>query len=140
EHILVTNILADYLADYARDNPSLLTELLMVADPKAYAILFPVVERKAEDVRPAFLAELAKPTVPSTDEAKDRLAERQARAAVALLRLGPAEEVWPRLRHGRDPRLRSFIVNWLSPLGADPHAVAAELVRRESPDPDLHEI
>ena len=26
----------------------------------------------------------------------------------------------PLLRHSADPRLRSFIVNWLSPLGADP--------------------
>ena len=60
-------------------------------------------------------------------EAKDRLAERQARAAVALVRLGKAESVWPLLRHSADPRLRSFIVNWLNPLGADPHAVAAEL-------------
>ena len=56
------------------------------------------------------------------EEVKDRLAERQARAAVALVRMGKAEEVWPLLRHSADPRLRSFIVNWLSPLGADPHA------------------
>jgi formylglycine-generating enzyme required for sulfatase activity len=31
------------------------------------------------------------------------------------------------LGHSTDPRLRSFIVNWLHPLGADPHAVAAGL-------------
>ena len=42
---------------------------------------------------------------------------------------GKAESVWPLLRHSADPRLRSFIVNWLNPLGADPHAVAAELDR-----------
>ena len=64
-----------------------------------------------------------------TEEAKDRLAERQARAAVALVRMGKAEEVWPLLRHSADPRLRSFIVNWLSPLGADPKLIAAELDR-----------
>ena len=71
-----------------------------------------------------------RPLVPS--DAKDRLAERQARAAVALVRLGKAESVWPLLRHSADPRLRSFIVNWLNPLGADPHAVAAELERLDS--------
>jgi formylglycine-generating enzyme required for sulfatase activity/tetratricopeptide (TPR) repeat protein len=60
-------------------------------------------------------------------EAKDRFAERQARAAVALVRLGQAEAIWPLLRHSADPRLRSFIINWLSPLGADPRIVAAEL-------------
>ena len=64
-----------------------------------------------------------------TEEIKDRLAERQARAAVALVRMGKAEEVWPLLRHSADPRLRSFIVNWLNPLGADPKLIAAELDR-----------
>src|SRR5262249_20906463 len=47
--------------------------------------------------------------------------------AVALVRLGQAEAIWPLLRHSADPRLRSFIINWLSPLGADPRIVAAEL-------------
>ena len=64
-----------------------------------------------------------------TEETKDQLAERQARAGVALVRMGKAEEVWPLLRHSADPRLRSFIVNWLRPLGADPRTIAAELER-----------
>ena len=61
---------------------------------------------------------------------KDRLAERQARAAVALVRMGKAGEILPLLRHSADPRLRSFIVNWLSPLGADPR----DPRRRTRPD------
>jgi eukaryotic-like serine/threonine-protein kinase len=71
-----------------------------------------------------------RPTVEEED--KDRLAERQARAAVALVRMAKADEIWPRLRHSYDPRLRSFIVNWLSPLGADPRTFARELDRNES--------
>jgi len=67
------------------------------------------------------------------EETRDRLAERQARAAVALLRMGKTEEVLPLLRHSADPRLRSFIVNWLNPLGADPKLIAAELDRLDSP-------
>ena len=43
--------------------------------------------------------------------------------------MGKAEEVWPLLRHSADPRLRSFIINWLNPLGADPKILAAELDR-----------
>jgi eukaryotic-like serine/threonine-protein kinase len=58
---------------------------------------------------------------------KDHLAERQARAAVALVRLGKSDEIIPLLRHSADPRLRSFIVNWLNPLGADPQVIAAAL-------------
>jgi len=76
-----------------------------------------------------------RPLVP--EELNDRLAERQARAAIALVRLGKAEEVWPRLRHSADPRLRSFIINWLSPLAADPGAVATELARMGSPTTHL---
>ena len=60
---------------------------------------------------------------------RDRLAERQARAAIALLRMGRVGEVVALLRHGADPRLRSFIVNWLNPLGGDPRPLAAELDR-----------
>ncbi len=51
------------------------------------------------------------------------------RAAVALIRMGKADEAWTLLRHSADPRLRSFIVNWLKPLGADPKPIVAELDR-----------
>ena len=68
-----------------------------------------------------------RPAVP--EEVKDRLAERQARAAIAMVRLGNAEEVFPRLGHSADSRLRSFIVNWLYPMGADPKLVAGKLDR-----------
>jgi|GEM_PF-151894 len=64
-----------------------------------------------------------------TEETRDQLAERQARAGVALVRMDKAEEVWPLLRHSADPRLRSFIVNWLNPLGAAPKLIVAELDR-----------
>ena len=79
-----------------------------------------------------FQAELAKraPATgndPSRAEAdKDGLAERQARAALSLVRMGKGETVWPLLRHSPDPRLRSFIVNWLKPLDVDPKVLAAE--------------
>ena len=85
------------------------------------------VSRTAPEGPPVSASVWHRPLVPA--EAKDRLAQRQARAAVALVRLGKAESVWPLLRHSADPSVRSFIVNWLNPLGADPHAVAAELDR-----------
>ena len=48
EHALATNI----LVDYASDDPDRLAELLMVSDPKAYLSLFPVAERRAEQILP----------------------------------------------------------------------------------------
>jgi serine/threonine protein kinase/formylglycine-generating enzyme required for sulfatase activity len=67
-----------------------------------------------------------------SEDVKDSLAMRQARAAVALVRLGKADSAWPLLSHSADPRLRSFIVNWLNPLGADPRTVVAEFARPDS--------
>jgi serine/threonine protein kinase len=128
------NLATTLLADYASEDPSLMANLLMDAEPKAYAILFPVAERLSLKTIPLFQAEIGKKADPDTseknpEEMKDRLAERQARAAVALVRMGKAEEVWPLLKHSADPRLRSFIVNWLNPLGTDPDMIAKEFQR-----------
>ncbi len=48
------------LADYASDDPIRLAELLMVADKKAYVSLFPVAEKRAEQVLPVLQAELTR--------------------------------------------------------------------------------
>ena len=104
----------------------------MDADPKAYASFFPIAQRHEVKILPLLQAEIArKATIPDADEdaeiAKDRLAERQARAAATLVRMGKTEEVLPLLRHSADPRLRSYIINWLNPLGADPKFFASTL-------------
>ena len=85
------------------------------------------VVRTSPDRPPVTASVWHRPVV--SEEAKDRLAERQARAAIALIRMGKPDEVWPLLRHSADPRLRSFIINWLNPLGADPKGLAGELDR-----------
>jgi formylglycine-generating enzyme required for sulfatase activity len=72
-----------------------------------------------------------RPVVP--EAAKERLANRQASAAVALLRLGHGERVWPLLQHRPDPRVRSYLIHRLSPLGADARAV----VKRLAEEPDV---
>ena len=53
------------------------------------------------------------------EEAKEKLAKRQANAAVALLRMHKPAKVWPLLKHSPDPRLRSYLIHRLGPLGAD---------------------
>jgi formylglycine-generating enzyme required for sulfatase activity len=72
--------------------------------------------------------ELARNLSAAANEAeKERLAIRQANAAVLLVRLGTAEKVWPLLKASPDPSVRSYIVNWLSPRGGDPHAILERL-------------
>jgi eukaryotic-like serine/threonine-protein kinase len=122
------------LSDYAGDDPDVLANLLMDAEPKAYATLFPIAQRETAKTSPLFQAEVQKKANPAENESnpervKDQLAERQARAAVSLVRMGKADQVWPLLKHSADPRLRSFVVNWLSPLGTDPRLIATELER-----------
>ncbi len=68
-----------------------------------------------------------------TEDDKEHLAKRQANAGVALLRLGQPEAVWPLLKHSPDPRVRIYLIHYLSPRGADAGAV----VRRQNEEPDV---
>ena len=60
EHALAASI----LVDHAQDRPDLLAELLLDADPKAYARLFPAAEKQPEKIAPLFQAELAREARP----------------------------------------------------------------------------
>ena len=65
EHTLATNI----LTDYASDDPKLIANLLMDADPKAYAAFFPIAQRQEAKTLPLFQAEIAKKaTIPDSDK------------------------------------------------------------------------
>jgi formylglycine-generating enzyme required for sulfatase activity len=66
-----------------------------------------------------------RPVVP--EAARDALALGQARSAAALLRLGQGGKVWPLLRHTPDPRLRTYLIHSLAPLGVPPQAVIRRL-------------
>ena len=48
---------------------------------------------------------------PIDEEHLDRFAMRKANAAVALLQLNATDEVWPLLRHTKDPRLRAILID-----------------------------
>ena len=127
------SLAAAVLTDYAGDKLNILADLLTDAHLKAFDVLFRKVQARRQEALALLESELAKKSTPeATDDGKDRLAQRQAKAAVALVRLGRAVKVWPLLRHSPDPGMRSYIVNWLEPLGADPKILMAKL---ESFDP-----
>ena len=117
------------LAHFARERPAYLVDLLLDAEPKAFAILLPVVAMN----RDAALSDLRKAVGPAAGgpaggAAKNR-SLRKARAAVALLRLNEAGEVWELLAHSPDPEVRSTIISLLRPLAVDPSILSAELER-----------
>jgi formylglycine-generating enzyme required for sulfatase activity len=61
------------------------------------------------------------------DGDKEELAKRQANAAVALLRMKQPAKVWPLLKHSPDPRVRSYLIHRLAPLGADAGTIRKRL-------------
>jgi formylglycine-generating enzyme required for sulfatase activity len=117
------------LAAYNGDQPDVLTDLLMDADKKPFLVLFEKLRALAPRYAvPLLEAELAKNPAPeATPDAQDQHARRQARAAVALARMGQVEAVWPLLRHSADSSVRSFLVHWLRLLETDPKVLAARL-------------
>ena len=49
----------------------------------------------------------------------DRLGQRRANAAVALLKLGRSESAWPIFQHSAHPDAQTYVLHRAGPLGAD---------------------
>ena len=102
----------------------------MDADEKQFAVLYPKFKDRGEKGLPLLIGEIDKtlpPDLPSSDDKRETLAKRQANAAVALLRMNQPAKVWPLLKHSPDPRVRSYLIHRLSPLGADARAIVKRL-------------
>jgi len=130
-----------FLARYTEDRPEILVDLLLDAELKSFSILFPVVEKK----RTSVLGELKKAIAPPPDRTsreivdenlsvkeqarlRDQGSVRRARAAVALVRLGEAdEEVWRLLVHTGDPSTRSFMISAFYSHGVESATLIAKL-------------
>jgi len=126
------------LADYAADKPDVLADLLMDADEKQFAVVFAKLGEHGEKALALLTGEIDRKLpaqLPSSDAKRETLAKRQANAAVALLRMDQPEKVWPLLKRTPpdDPRLRSYLIHRLSPLGAD----AAGIIKRLDEEPDI---
>ena len=135
------NYATNLLKEYAADQPKLLADLLMDADFASFNALFTVVPGKEVEIQGVLREEIAKTWKDSDPEdRKETLARRQARAVAMLIRMGKAEEaLWGHLRHQPDPRVRSYIVNWLAPLKVDPQAVA-DRFKGFSPGPRIDPV
>ena len=133
ERSLATDILAEYVAD----QPQVLTDLLLDADDKQFAVLYPKFKEQGEGGLPVLTDEIDKKLPPDAkDQAKEQLAKRQANAAVALLRMNQPAKVWPLLKRSPepdDPRVRSYLIHRLGPLGAD----AGAILKRLDEEPDV---
>ena len=103
---------ANAFADYAASDIPKLSELLTVATPEQYAVLYPIV---AASPAPATIEDLAKiaatpPSVELGSVERVPYGQRRANAAVTLLRLGEREKVLPVFEMTDDPEaLTQFI-------------------------------
>jgi formylglycine-generating enzyme required for sulfatase activity len=125
-------VAATLLADYAGDQPQFLADLLMDADARQFFLMYPKVQAHGQAGRAVLEAEMERKLVDAPVDAKEQLAKRQAKAAVALLKLKHPDKVWPLLKHSADPRVRSYLIHLLGPLGVD----AEVLVQRLADEPD----
>lgn len=132
------NLATNLLAEYADDDVAVLADLLMDADEKQFAIIFPKLRGRGEESLPILTAEIDQqpPTDwPSFDDRREKLAKRQANAAATLLRLNQPATVWKLLAfhpknddpNTADPRVRSYLVDRLAPLEVDPQAIIKQL-------------
>jgi formylglycine-generating enzyme required for sulfatase activity len=128
ERDLATSLLGDYAADQAQ----VLADLIMDADEKQFAALFPKFRDQAGRGAAVLIGAIdRKLPTDAKDDAREKLAERQANAAVALLKMNMAAKVWPMLRHTPDPRARSYLIHRLGPFGADCKAIINRLGEEE---------
>jgi serine/threonine protein kinase/formylglycine-generating enzyme required for sulfatase activity len=126
----------DVLTDYAADRPKVLAGVVMDADERQFAALLPLLKARGAAGVPVLVGEIDKrlpADVPSSDERREKLAKRQVNAAAALLKMNQPARAWPVLKHGPDPRARSYLVHRLYPLGVDP----ASLTKRLDEEPDV---
>jgi formylglycine-generating enzyme required for sulfatase activity len=124
ERSMATNM----LVAYAPDQPDVLAELIKDADAGQYAKLFPLLQAHREKAVALLRQELEK-KAPSEERvaARDVLARRQARAAVALFKLGETEPLWPLLRHSDDPSRRTYLLHDLGWPGTEPGPILRRL-------------
>jgi eukaryotic-like serine/threonine-protein kinase len=127
------SLATDILADYAADQPKILADLLMDADERQFAVIYPKLKDRGEEGLPVLTAEIntkLAPDLPSSDEKREKLAKRQANAGVALLRMNQQEKTWPLLKRDSqpdDPRMRTYLIHRLRPLQADPNMIINRL-------------
>jgi formylglycine-generating enzyme required for sulfatase activity len=114
--------------------------MLMHADEKQFAVIYPRLEKQSERDLSLLIAEIAKELpADAKDDDKEKLAKRQANAAVALLHLGRSERVWPLFHQPEDPTLRTYLIHRCAALGVDPTILATHLLRGEEKDTSVRQ-
>jgi eukaryotic-like serine/threonine-protein kinase len=121
---------ASVLARFAADDPDILTGLLLDADERQFGVIFDALSGFRATIAPR-LTELVKssPSPAATREERSNFARRQANAAIAGVRLGSIDPLWPLLEASEEPGLRAFLIDRLAPLRCPPAILIDRLTR-----------
>jgi formylglycine-generating enzyme required for sulfatase activity len=121
-------VAAEVLAIFARDDLTLLADLVADSDPDQFAVLLPLLERQRDKATEWFKQELAR-RAPEAGREPERIAvaRRQAVAAIALLRLGRDGHAWPLLGQSAWPDARSYMIRDFAPRGVDVAMIITQL-------------
>ena len=112
------------LLEYWKDDPVNLFSLLCDSTESQFDSVFDQITTHRERAIVLGTAFLKKPVASYANESwKERFSLRQANAAVMLLRLNAAAQVWPLFKHSTDPRIRSYIIHSFSRRGGDPEGI-----------------
>ena len=124
ENSLATNL----LADYAADQPEVLTSLILDADEKQFALLFPVIKEQSANCLLLLNAELNKSAPQNANYAlKEMDDKRKANAVVALAKLNQPETIWPLLKHTSTPQMRSYLIDKIALHNVDYKVILNQL-------------
>lgn len=118
---------AEILAEYAADQPALLRELVLDADPIQFEMIYPKFEKYRDQELAGVSAVVEQKLADVEYESKEKLAIRQANAAVILLKSQRAMTVWKLFKHSADPRARSYLIHRLSVSDVDAQLIVTRL-------------
>jgi eukaryotic-like serine/threonine-protein kinase len=122
------------LADFLKDDPQKLMELILLADNGAeFAPFLDALRAHRAACVDKFHTLVNRAARLDPEDVRDAFWRKPANAAVCLFGLGDLEAVWPLLRHSENPSLRSFIVDRLARFGADTTPLISRLGQEEDP-------
>jgi formylglycine-generating enzyme required for sulfatase activity len=109
-------------------------DLRKEADTRQFSSLFPKAREDPQGVEKSMREEGAKkPPLQSTYAQRDKLAGRQANALITLAMLGQSDPLWPALKHSPDPRVRSYLIVRMGPMGLDFGILTKRLLEEKEP-------
>jgi hypothetical protein len=125
-----TPVAANILADYAAEQPDVLANALAHAPPDSFPVLFRGIVRDLDRGMKAITTALER-TQLDGDKDPNGMAVHRANLAIALLRLGGGQRLWPMLKASPDPRCRSFLIDRMGPLGCEATVVMDHLATEQ---------